>query len=176
MCKAESMGIAPWGALGGGKFKTEQQRKSGEGRQAEPSENDVKVSRVLETIAKRKNTLITSVALAYVMHKAPYVFPIVGGRKVDHLRGNIEALTLQLTPDDMEEIENAAPFDLGFPHNFLWGSSVPSEMQQVKILQMAGTFDYVPEGKVCPAVQIPTLQHELTHFVPQPIPPHSKGE
>ncbi|KAJ4149405.1 hypothetical protein NW754_000845 [Fusarium falciforme] len=87
MCRAEGMGIAPWGALGGGKFKTEEQRKAQEGRKVEASQGEIKTSQVLESIADRKNSLITSVALAYVMHKTPYVFPIVGGRKVEHLRG-----------------------------------------------------------------------------------------
>ncbi|EQL02684.1 Aldo/keto reductase [Ophiocordyceps sinensis CO18] len=82
MCKAEGMGIAPWGALGGGKFKSEEQRKSSEGRQEDYSEVDIKTSQVLEALAKRKKTAITSIALAYVMHKAPHVFPIVGGRKI----------------------------------------------------------------------------------------------
>lgn len=54
------------------------------------------------------------------MHKTPNVFPIVGGRKVDHLRGNIEALKLELTPEDIKEIEDAYPFDVGFPMNFLF--------------------------------------------------------
>lgn len=31
--------------------------------------------------------------LAYVMHKTPNVFPIVGGRRIEHLKGNIEALS-----------------------------------------------------------------------------------
>lgn len=63
MCEAENMGIAPWGALGGGNYKTEEQRRSGEGRKLwEAPEADIKVSEVLETIAKEKATLITSVA------------------------------------------------------------------------------------------------------------------
>ena len=150
MCKAEGMGIAPWGALGGGKFKTEEQRQSQGGRAGEASEADIKVSRVLESIANRKNTAITSVALAYVMHKAPYVFPIVGGRNVGHLKGNIEALTLQLSQEDIDELENAAPFELGFPHNFLWGSNtqVPSHIQDVRLLDPGGTYDYVTEAQV----------------------------
>ena len=52
------------------------------------------------------------------MHKTPNVYPIVGGRKIEHLKGNIEALSLKLTPEDIEEIDNAAPFDVGFPMNF----------------------------------------------------------
>lgn len=78
MCQAEGMGFAPWGALGGGKFKTDEQRKAAEGRSTQftgTPENSVKVSKVLESIAKKKDTLLTSVALAYVMHKAPYTFP-----------------------------------------------------------------------------------------------------
>ncbi len=82
MARDEGMALAPWGSLGGGNFKTEEQRKKLEGRQVKPSEDQIKISNVLEAIAKRKSTIITSVALAYVMHKAPYVFPIVGGRTV----------------------------------------------------------------------------------------------
>lgn len=51
----------------------------------EASENAIKISKVLENIANKKNTQITSVALAYVMNKTPYVFPIIGGRKIEHL-------------------------------------------------------------------------------------------
>ena len=35
MCAAEGMGLCPWGALGGGKFKTDEQRKSQEGRKSD---------------------------------------------------------------------------------------------------------------------------------------------
>lgn len=63
MCEAEGMGIAPWQALGGGNYKTEEQRQSGEGRNlGVVPETDIVVSRVLESIAKEKDTLITSVA------------------------------------------------------------------------------------------------------------------
>lgn len=148
MCKAEGMGFCPWGALGGGKFKTEEQRHSQEGRRVQATEHDIKISKALEHVANRLNTAITSVALAYVMHKAPYVFPIVGGRKLDHLKGNIKALTLQLSPEDIKEIESTVPFDLGFPHSMLWGKEIPELYQKVDLLRMAGEFDYVPQPKV----------------------------
>lgn len=66
------------------------------------SEAAIKISKVLEQIAK-KNTQITSVALAYVMQKTPYVFPIVGGRKIDHLKDNIEGLSLHLSDEEIME-------------------------------------------------------------------------
>ncbi|TLS28850.1 hypothetical protein PpBr36_01231 [Pyricularia pennisetigena] len=152
MAQDEGMALAPWGALGSGNFKTDEQRKSTEGRRFRPAtEADIKISQVLETIAKRKGSIITSVALAYVMHKSPYVFPIVGGRTVDHLKQNIEALGLELSSDEIAEIENAVPFDLGFPHNMLWGDKVPENRKQVWLLNMGGQFDYVPEPKPIPA-------------------------
>lgn len=57
--------------------------------------------------------------IRYVMHKAPYVFPIVGGRTVKHLQGNIEALGVELSRDEIDELEAAAPFDYGFPFNVM---------------------------------------------------------
>jgi len=127
MAASEGMGLAPWGTLGGGSFKTDEQRKNakkGEKRDMagfEASEDAIKISKVLEKIADKNNVQLTSVALAYVMQKSPYVFPIIGGRNIDHLKGNIQGLSLQLTKEDIEEIEGAKPFDIGFPHNFLGG-------------------------------------------------------
>lgn len=112
------------------------------------SEQKEKVSQVLEKVANSKKTAITSVALAYVMHKAPYVFPIVGGRKIDHLKGNIEALGLELSKEDIDEIEAATPFDVGFPLSFLsmgveGGAKGPED---IFLTQMAGKFDYVKKS------------------------------
>ena len=153
MCKAEGMGIAPWGALGGGNFKSAEQREQtkDEGRKSMRgvSEKDLKVSETLEKVAKSRNTAITSVALAYVMHKAPYVFPICGGRKIEHLKGNIDALGLQLSQEDIEMIEDATDFDIGFPLNMLsrkkGGAKGP---QDVWLSEWVGHFDYVEDPKV----------------------------
>ena len=52
------------------------------------------------------------------MQKAPYVFPIVGGRKVEHLMSNLEALDIVLTSEHIAYIESSLPFDRGFPYSF----------------------------------------------------------
>ncbi|KAK9427601.1 NADP-dependent oxidoreductase domain-containing protein [Lipomyces doorenjongii] len=127
MCEAEGMALAPWGSLAQGNFKTQEQRQSTEGRKGRPAtEKDLKVSEKLEEIAAKKGTLITSVALAYIMHKAPYVFPIVGGRKLEHLKGNIEALSVELSDEEIDDIESAYPFDIGFPMSMLFGLHDPN--------------------------------------------------
>jgi aryl-alcohol dehydrogenase-like predicted oxidoreductase len=66
-----------------------------------------------------KALLVCAVAIAYVMQKAPYVFPIVGGRKVEHLLGNIEALSISLSPEQIAYLESIIPFDPGFPTSMI---------------------------------------------------------
>ncbi|KNC97827.1 uncharacterized protein SPPG_06823 [Spizellomyces punctatus DAOM BR117] len=130
MCRDENMGIAPWGALGSGYLKTEAQLKEMEaknekGRQVFGgiTQKHRDLTAILEKIGNKYGVGVTGVALSYVMHKAPYVYPIVGGRKIEHLKGNIEALEkVRLTEEDIKTIEDASPIDLGFPHNMLGGN------------------------------------------------------
>ena len=56
------------------------------------------------------------VAIAYLMQKTPYVFPLVGGRKVEHLMANIEALEITLSNEQIKFLESVEPFEAGFPH------------------------------------------------------------
>ena len=56
------------------------------------------------------------VAIAYHLQKTPYVFPIVGGRKVENLLKNIEALEIVLSKEQIAFLESVLPFDVGFPN------------------------------------------------------------
>lgn len=154
MCEAEGMALAPWGALGRGAFMSpEDYERKREGRKAGQSEHVRQVAAVLAKVAEAKGTLITSVALAYVRHKSPYVFPIVGGRKVEHLKGNIEALKIELSDGEIDEIEGAAPFDHGFPLNFVfeYGSDQRYNTRMgpddIKFVKVAGGLDTVAKSR-----------------------------
>ncbi|KAI0147086.1 NADP-dependent oxidoreductase domain-containing protein [Xylariaceae sp. FL1272] len=154
MCKHEGMALIPFGVMGSGRFKTKEERDADPGRTRETSETERAVADVLGTIAKRKGEGMTalSVALAYVFHKAPYVFPVIGGRKVEHLKGNIAALTLSLTPEEIDEIEAAAPFDPGFPHNLVMPKKMANPLQDLFVHVTSATMDWVPEPKpIAPA-------------------------
>ena len=107
----------------------------------ERDEQEKKMSAALEKVAKEVGTehitagksssqfrqwsieikvlLVCVVAIAYVMQKAPYVFPIIGGRKVEHLLGNIEALSISLSPEQIAYLESIVPFDPGFPNSMI---------------------------------------------------------
>lgn len=112
---------------------------------------------MLEDLATKKGCDLVQVALAYCLHKEPYVFPIVGGRKVAHIQGSIDGLAVELTAEEVASIEGSYPFDHGFPHTFLSftlfdaegttprGASGP---QDVWLNGMGGsTFDWVEQPK-----------------------------
>jgi aryl-alcohol dehydrogenase-like predicted oxidoreductase len=157
MCEAEGMALAPWGALGRGLFATEEelQKKSSEGRKNPNNVNTPEmqaVTAVLSKLATKKETEITSIAMAYVMHKAPYVFPIVGGRKIEHLKGNIAGLAVELSNEEIDEIEDAVPFKIGFPLSMLFeytGGRYNSRMNfnDIITVKQAGHFDVVERAK-----------------------------
>ena len=50
------------------------------------------------------------------MQKTPYVFPIIGGRKVEHMLENLAALDIALSDDQIAYLEGVSPFDKGFPY------------------------------------------------------------
>lgn len=128
MARHFGMALAPWDVVGGGKFQSkkqiEERKKQGEGLRSfmgpDQTEQQVKVSAALEKVANEHGIQsLTAVALAYVMQKTPNVFPIIGGRKVEHLKDNIQALSLKLSDEQVKYLESQTEFDLGFPGNFV---------------------------------------------------------
>ncbi|KAL5480807.1 AAD14_8 [Sanghuangporus weigelae] len=135
MARSVGLALTPWNVLAGGRLRTDAEEEkrlaSGEkGRtifQAEwrRNENERKMTAALEKVAKEVGTEhVTAVAIAYLMQKTPYVFPIIGGRKVEQLMANIDALKISLSDEHIKYIESILPFDLGFPLNFI-GDGTP---------------------------------------------------
>merc|ERR1712227_765151 len=129
MARHFGMAIAPWDSIGGGRFQTvkqmEEKKKNNEGIRSlmagpDQTENEKKISAALDKVAQAHGLESpTAVALAYVMAKAPNVFPIVGGRKVKHLQDNIKALDIKLSAEDIQYLESIVSFEPGFPNNFI---------------------------------------------------------
>lgn len=76
------------------------------------------------------------------MAKAPYVFPLIGGKKISHLHDNIAALELKLSTAEIEAIEAVKPFAVGFPHDFI-GPDPGVTGQIGPILGGTGTIEFV---------------------------------
>jgi aryl-alcohol dehydrogenase-like predicted oxidoreductase len=63
---------------------------------------------LLGTIAARKNATPARIALAWLLAQKPWIVPIPGTRRLQRLDENIGAVDVELTPDDLREIETAA--------------------------------------------------------------------
>jgi aryl-alcohol dehydrogenase-like predicted oxidoreductase len=63
---------------------------------------------LLTKIGKRKKATPAQTALAWLLAQKPWIVPIPGTRKLERLDENIGAVAVELTPDDLREIDDAA--------------------------------------------------------------------
>jgi aryl-alcohol dehydrogenase-like predicted oxidoreductase len=61
---------------------------------------------LLRAIAERKQATPAQIALAWLLAQKPWIVPIPGTTKLARLEENIRAVTIELSPEDLREIEN----------------------------------------------------------------------
>jgi aryl-alcohol dehydrogenase-like predicted oxidoreductase len=84
-------------------FRTKLPRFTPEARKANRA-----LVHLLGDIAKRKKATPAQIALAWLLAQKPWIVPIPGTTKLRRLEENIGAADIELTSDDLREIENAA--------------------------------------------------------------------
>jgi aryl-alcohol dehydrogenase-like predicted oxidoreductase len=62
---------------------------------------------LLNRIAAQKGATPAQIALAWLLAQKPWIVPIPGSRKLGRLDENIGAVAVELSPEDLSEIENA---------------------------------------------------------------------
>jgi aryl-alcohol dehydrogenase-like predicted oxidoreductase len=75
----------------------------------EARESNLAFVALVRTIAERKDATPAHVALAWVLAQRPWIVPIPGTTKLHRLEENIAAADLELTADDLREIDDALP-------------------------------------------------------------------
>ncbi|MCW3051728.1 MAG: putative oxidoreductase [Chthonomonadales bacterium] len=63
---------------------------------------------LLGSIAQRKNASPAQIALAWLLAQKPWIVPIPGTRRLERLEENLGAVAVELTADDLRDIETAA--------------------------------------------------------------------
>jgi aryl-alcohol dehydrogenase-like predicted oxidoreductase len=63
---------------------------------------------LLKHIAERKHATPAQIALAWLLAQKPWIVPIPGTTKLHRLEENLGAAGIELTPDELQEIEDAA--------------------------------------------------------------------
>jgi aryl-alcohol dehydrogenase-like predicted oxidoreductase len=63
---------------------------------------------LLTRVAQHKNVTPAQIALAWLLAQKPWIVPIPGTTKLNRLEENTGSVSIELTPDELEEIETAA--------------------------------------------------------------------
>jgi aryl-alcohol dehydrogenase-like predicted oxidoreductase len=117
-CEQLGIGFVPWGPLGLGylpgtmnaqtKFDPKTDLRSGFDRfSPENIAANGAIINFLRKFAKQKQATPAQVSLAWLLAQKPWIVPIPGTRRLNHLEENLAAVTLQLTPADLREIDTA---------------------------------------------------------------------
>jgi len=77
---------------------------------------------LIESIAKRKESTPAQIALAWLLSQRPWIVPIPGTTKIHRLEENIGAVDVELSQDDLIEIESTASLIKIEGHRYSEGS------------------------------------------------------
>ena len=80
---------------------------------------------LLGSIAGQKNATPAQIALAWLLAQKPWIVPIPGTTKLHRLDENIGAAAIELTDDDLRNIESAAS------HITVQGARYPEKLEQM---------------------------------------------
>ena len=130
LCRDFGLGILPWSPLAAGfltgKVAAGQSAPGGtrldKNKERLASFDTPRNWRTLETlrqIASAKQTSVSSVALAWLLHKPQVTSVIFGARTIAQLDDNLRAAEVRLAAEDLKRLDDASAFELGYPYDFI---------------------------------------------------------
>jgi aryl-alcohol dehydrogenase-like predicted oxidoreductase len=130
VCKQFGLGVLPWSPLAAGflsgKYAKNQPPPPG-GRLERWKErfagydNDRgwRTIAAVNAIAQDKRTTSTAVALAWLLAKPTVTSVIFGARSIEQLDDNLKAAEVQLSSDEVRQLDEASAYELGYPYQFM---------------------------------------------------------
>jgi aryl-alcohol dehydrogenase-like predicted oxidoreductase len=117
-CEELGIGFVPWGPVGMGyltgkvdartKLDPKMDLRSGFDRfSPENLAANKPIVDALRRFAEKKNATPAQISLAWLLAQKPFIVPIPGTRSIDHLTENLGAVNVQLTPQDLRELDSA---------------------------------------------------------------------
>lgn len=123
LCRELGIGITAYGVLSrgllSGRWSKERSGVAGDLRNTNPrftGENLARNLGLVETlhgIAEAKGVTVAQVVIAWVLSRGSDIVPLVGARQPGQLTEAVGATTVQLTPGDLDRIEQAFPIGAG---------------------------------------------------------------
>jgi aryl-alcohol dehydrogenase-like predicted oxidoreductase len=125
MATADNLSVLAWSPLAGGLLTGKYGTDTKNGKNGARLEDDqrlnlqsIAIIDTLKDVAQELNTSPAAVALAWVKQN-PIVIPIIGARKASQLSGNLEAIHLHLSEENLEKLNSVSQVKLGFPNDFI---------------------------------------------------------
>ncbi|RKR85999.1 aryl-alcohol dehydrogenase-like predicted oxidoreductase [Micromonospora pisi] len=153
----QGMALVPWSPLRNG-FLSGKYRRNAEVTDSArtafvggPSEDEYTVINAVASVADELGTSSAAVSLAWLRARQGTVVPIVGARRVEHLRNNLAALEVTLTPEHLHLLDEVSAPTLNYP--------APMHGAQRAMLQFAGT---TVDGQ--PSVVYPPLLQSAVRY------------
>jgi len=117
-CAATGVGLIPWSPLGGGFLARDRREapQSDTARRSVPTgysntaynlPQDYKVIDALVKVSRRRGKPMAQVALAWLLSRPGLTAPIVGATRLPQLEDALAAVSVQLEPEDFEELDRS---------------------------------------------------------------------
>jgi len=120
-CRELGIGFVPYSPLGRGfltgkiqnfeQLAADDYRRTTPRFQGENFQRNLEIVKSVEEIAREKRCTPAQLALAWVLAQGPDVVPIPGTKRRKYLQENVGALEVELTREDLEQIDGIAPRD-----------------------------------------------------------------
>jgi aryl-alcohol dehydrogenase-like predicted oxidoreductase len=118
-CRELKIGITAYGVLSrgliSGRYRADAEPRDGDMRghmprfQGENLRHNLALVDELRGLAEAKDASVAQIAFAWVLSRGEDIVPLIGARRRDQLTEALGALELELTPEDVERIEQAIP-------------------------------------------------------------------
>jgi aryl-alcohol dehydrogenase-like predicted oxidoreductase len=135
----QKVGLMVWSPLAGGflsgKYTRENQqaegRRGGNGFDFPPVNKDLAFDIIdkLKPLADAKGSTVAALALAWLLHQPVVSSVIIGAKKMEQLDDNLTAVDVQLTPEELQQLDEAsklAPEYPGWMLSFTGGDRQPA--------------------------------------------------
>lgn len=130
MCKSHGLGIIPWSPLAGGflsgKYSKDQAPPAGsrlekwkQRYEGFDKPRNWTILEAVRAVAAEHGSTPAAVSLAWLLRKETVTSVIFGARDLAQLDDNLAAAKLQLTDGDMQRLDEASSFDIGYPYSFI---------------------------------------------------------
>ena len=130
LCRQFGLGVLPWSPLAGGFLSGKYAKgapppagvrleKWKERLSDYDTERNWRTLEAVQAIAKARETTASAVSLAWLIAKPTVSSVIFGARSIEQLDANLAAADVKLTADEVQKLDEASAYSLGYPYEFM---------------------------------------------------------